>query len=72
MKHVSCCAATYDSVRGAGRHLAACLGEDPHELPQVVMTRILKKASRFRNNNNTQMDHEATVYTRHEDFLTLP
>ena len=47
MTHVPCCAATYDSDRGTGRHLAACLAEDPQELPQVVMTRILKKASRF-------------------------
>ena len=43
---VPCCAATYDSVRGAGRHLAGCHAEDPQELPQVVLTRILKKASR--------------------------
>ena len=47
---VPCCAATYDYDRGTGRHLAANLPEELHELPQVISRWRLTKNSRIRNN----------------------
>ena len=48
LKHVFCCAATHVSVRGAGRHFGDCHAENPQELPQVRLTRILNMTSRFK------------------------
>ena len=52
-------------IVGSGRHLAAV----PHELPQVEMKRNPKTTSRFRNKNNTLVDHiKMTENTEFEDY----
>ena len=56
MNDVPCCAATYEHVRGTGRHLAAHPTDVPHELPQrtegVIDDTQIQKQSTFFNNTD--------------------